>query len=561
MRRKRHRRTHVFALPTAASLLVLLAAPAAAQTVPTTPPPVPAEEGQPPISSETKPPGRIMAEAGTALGVLRLLPEAMEADATMPGWAADLPKQSVLEGGIGLSYARADSESQFAYERSVAEASPAGLSVAGHSPQTPGSAVQTALPDNDKALSTGLEGPDNPLVNVSALHGRAHARWDEALGPCVGTIADAGTSAASLSLVNAIPTMPDTSRAAAAGGELGEALEQLPGSLANLGGLLSGTKSDGTGSLVSVDKALSTRSVVRLVDLEGGSAERKAVEAISTLQAGRIDILKGTPLGLTVKVAAQPTLRVVSTGDAETSTVDYTAPVLTVERNGKTLFTLDAANPTADIPVGLPSPELRTLPGYEDVADAPVIGEVAERADGAVTTLSDDAAKRVLDIGVLRLSIAELDERAETVTTPFAGHRVSALARMLDVRVLPTERLKNLLPDDLAATLPSALAQVSVGEQSANAYAPEGGVDCSAPVQPVANDGANDTAAPPAAPPANRSDVPTVLAHTNAAYSAVPLFWTGTALLLVGVVLVAALPNRPHRVPAPVRPSPRPRGE
>ncbi len=558
MRRKRHSCPRTLALPTTAALLVLLAAPAAAQTVPTTPEPVPAEEGQAPISSEDKPKGRVVAEAATALGVLRLLPEAMEAEAVMPGWERDQPKQSALEGGFGLSYARADSESYLAHERSVAEAAPFGLSVAGHPPQAPGSAVQTALPDNDKALSTGLEAPDNPLVNLSALRGRAHARWSETTGPCVGTVADAGTSVTDLSLVDTIPTMPDSNRAARAGGELGAALEEMPGSLANLGGLLSGQESegDGNGSLVSVDKAMATRSVVRLVDVAGDGGTRKAVEAVSTLQGGRIDILKGTPLGLTVKVASQPTLRVVSTGDAETSVVDYTAPVLTVERNGRTLFRLDAANPTADIPVGIPLPELKDLPGYEDVKGTPVIGNVAERVDGGLTTLSERAAERVLDIGVLRLSIAELDEKAQTVSEPFAGHRVSAVARLLDVRVLPTDRLRKLLPDDLSAELPSALVQVSLGEQSASAYAPEGGVDCSEPVKPTAP-------TEPATPPAvdDRPDVPAALAHTNAAYSTVPLFWTGTTLLLVGVVLVAALPNRPLRDPAQVRPSPRPRGK
>ena len=64
--------------------------------------------------------------------------------------------------------------------------------------------------------------------------------------------------------------MPDTNRATQAGGELGSALRELPGSLANLGGLLSGQgkpNSDGTGSLVSVDKALTTRSVVESIFL------------------------------------------------------------------------------------------------------------------------------------------------------------------------------------------------------------------------------------------------------------------------------------------------------
>lgn len=555
----RRRRLRVLTVPVMAAMLVLSAGPAAGQTVPTTPDPKPAEDGQPPISDEKKPNGRVIAEASTALGVLRLLPESIEADSVLPG-EQPLPKQSALEGGVGLSYAGADSESYLAHERSVAEASPLGLSVAGHTPQTPGSAVQTALPDNDKALSTGLEAPDNPLVNVRALEGRAHARWSETMGPCVdgGTIADAGTTAASLSLVNIIPTMPDTNRAAQAGGELGVALRELPGSLANLGGLLSGQgkpNADGTGSLVSIDKALATRSVVRLVDVEGTDGEdHKGVEAVSTLQGGRIDILKGTPLGLTVKIASQPTLRVVSTGDAETSTVDYTAPVLTVERNGKTLFELDAANPTADIPLGIPKPSLKDVPGYEDVKNAPVVGDMAEKIDGTVTALSDRAANHVLDIGVLRLSIAELDEKAQTVREPFDGHQVSAVARLLDVRVLPTDRLRDLLPGSLGSKLPSALAQISVGEQSASAYAPKGGVDCSEPL---------GLAQPPTETPQpdEQSDVPGRLAQTNAAYSAVPLFWSGTVMLLVGVVLVAALPNRKNREPAPVKPSPRPRGE
>ena len=33
------------------------------------------------------------------------------------------------------------------------------------------------------------------------------------------------------------------------------------------------------------------------------------------------------------------------------------------------------------------------------------------------------------------------------------------------------------------------------------------------------------------------------LAYTTMAYKAIPMFWTGTAMLLIGVVLVAALPR------------------
>lgn len=36
-----------------------------------------------------------------------------------------------------------------------------------------------------------------------------HARYSPTLGPCVGTIADASTSMASLSLLNVIPSLPN----------------------------------------------------------------------------------------------------------------------------------------------------------------------------------------------------------------------------------------------------------------------------------------------------------------------------------------------------------------
>lgn len=47
------------------------------------------------------------------------------------------------------------------------------------------------------------------------------------------------------------------------------------------------------------------------------------------------------------------------------------------------------------------------------------------------------------------------------------------------------------------------------------------------------------------------------LAYTSA-YQAVPIFWTGAAMLLVGVVILAVVPGR--RIPLPVwKPSPHPR--
>ena len=285
--------------------------------------------------------------------------------------------------------------------------------------------------------------------------------------------------------------------------------------LSQLGGLLSGKQtSDGMGSLVSLPNTLSSRSVVKLVDIPG--SPNKAVQSTSTMQVASLKILAGTPMELDINVVSQPTLQVTSTGDPKTSTVNYTAPVLQVVQGGKTLGTLDAANPKLDVPIGVP------LPGADQLGKLPIIGDLLPNGSALPTDL------KKIDIGVLRLQIAELDQKSQAITgAPFDGFQLGATARLLDLQVLPTDALG--LPN-----LPSALAQVTLGEQVARAVAPTGGVVCGSttPGSPTANP------APQGSPP---------LAYTNAAYDTIPLFWTGTALLLAGVVVVAALPYRRQR--------------
>ncbi|WP_216213760.1 hypothetical protein [Amycolatopsis aidingensis] len=549
----RGRLPRLLALPVTAAVLALPAVPAMAQEIPTTPIPQPKDPGQPPISSppNVQPTGKAVGDAGTGLGVLRLLPDAVPTSAIIDEMSEELPKQAAFEGGLGLSSAQANSEAYLAYERSIAQASPFGASVAGNAPQLPGSLVQTALPDNPEPITGGLNAPPNPLLNVGLLNGKAHARWSPELGPCVGTIADASTSLASLSVLNVIPSMPQAGELTEAGDGLKDTLGKLPGPLASLGGLLSGgdkPKGDGTGSLISLPNTLSSRSTVRLVDIP--DSDRKAVQSISTMQAADINILKGTPLGLTIKVASQPTLTVTSTGNKETSTVEYKAPVLTVERNGEVLFTLDAANPTQDIPIGIPLPGIKEIAGFEQIRDVPVIGGLAELAENVTKPITEAAKGFVLDLGVLRLSIAQLNEQSMDMTDPFKGYQLGASARLLDLQVLPTKLLKDALPEDAAEKLPSSLAQLSLGEQIARAYAPEGGVECGTIKQPGPPPGGGDA-----------PGVPEKLAQTSAAYSTVPIFWTGTGLLLAGVVLVAALPGRRRLSAAtdPAKPSPYPR--
>jgi len=546
MRRRLHR---ALALPVTAALLVLSGTPAVADsTIPTTPTPQPTDPNQAPITAPTgpQPLGHAVGDAAAALGVLRLLPNSVPTETILPGYGEQLPKQSALEAGMGLSSAQANSEAYLAYERAIAQSSPLGLAVAGNAPQAPGSLVQTALPDNPDGISGGFNAPSNPLLNVGLLNGKVHARWSPTLGPCVDTIADASTSIASLSLLNVIPSLPNlplTGLELPQGDALASGFNPQQG-LQALGGLLSGggqTSADGTGSLLSLPNTLSSRSQMKLVDIPGSG--KKAVQSVSTLQAADIQILKGTPLELELKVVSQPTLTVTSTGDKDTSKVDYKAPVIQIERQGKVLYTLDAANPTKDIPIGLPLSGLSDALG--PVESLPVVGGLVSTATKGLQQVSDTTGK-VLDLGVLRLSIAELNQKGQDLKDPFEGYQLGASARLLDLQVLPTAGLKDLLPEDQAKNLPSSLAQLSLGEQIGRAYAPTGGVVCGsttpAPVVPVNNPGA-----------------PKELAYTSGAYSAVPMFWTGTGMLLLGVVLVAALPNR--RKTAPVKPSPRPRSK
>lgn len=530
------------ALPLAAMVLAFSAAPALAQPgsePPTTPVPTPTNPDSPPMSAPTGPvpPGHAVGDAGTGLGIVRILPNSAPTKAIVPGAEDKLPKQPAAELGFGLASAQANSEAFLSFERSIAQAAPGGIAIQGSSPQAPGALAQTASPDNEQPIHSGLSLPETPLdtlIKASALQGQVHARWSDTLGPCVGTISDASTEVASLSLLNAIPTLPSTpdltgvfdapNLDAKADQAIIDGLKQLTGPLSTLGGVLAGgssPKADGTGSLLSLPNTLAARSTVRLVDIPGSA--NKAVQSTSTMQVAALKLLAGTPFEIQLKVVSQPTLQVTSTGDEKTSTVKYTAPVLEVVQGGKSLGKLDMANPTLDVPIGIP------LPGVPGAEQLPIIGDLLANGQKVADAISKGMQK--LDLGVLRLGVAQLDQRGMAMTDPFQGFQLGATARMLDLQVLPTQALG--LPN-----LPSALAQVSLGEQIARAYAPAGGVVCRASDQP---------APPPAPEPQGKA--PRGLAYTTVAYQTIPMFWTGTAMLLLGVVLVAAIPTlRTQRV-------------
>jgi hypothetical protein len=475
-----------------------------------------------PAAGAEQPVGRAVGDAGTGLAVVRLLPA---------------EKQAAVELGFGLASASANSEATTSFERSVAQAAPGGISVQGASPQTPGTLAQTAPPDNEQAATGGLKLPATPLdalVTGGLLSGSVHARWSDTVGPCVGTISDASTELASLSVLNAIPTLPNvtdlTGRFDAPNLDaqqdqaIVDGLKKLAGPLSTLGGVLGGagkTQANGAGSVLSLPNTMSVHSTVRLVDIPGSA--NKAVQSTSTMQAAAVKLLAGTPFEVAINVVSQPTLQVTSTGEAKSSTVSYTAPVLEVVQGGRSLGRLDAANPKLDIPIGIPLPGAPEIPG---AGNLPIIGNLLGNGQQVGQGLQK------LDLGVIRLSIAELNQKSQEMTAPFQGFQLGATARMLDLQLLPTAALG-------LANLPSALAQVSLGEQVARAYAPTGGVRCTPPT--------GQPAAPPAPMPKGRT--PNLALTSAVQYSTIPMFWAGTAMLMIGVIMVAAFPVR-RREPA-----------
>ena len=422
---------------------------------PTTPTPQPNDPNQPPGRVPENISRPVIADAGTMLGIVRLLPATAPGDSFFndPEFESKLPKQAVLEAGMGRAVAQVNTESYFAHERSIAEASPFGVGIMGRIPQVPGGLAQNALSDHESPTTSALAPPPSPadqLVKLSGMNGTVHARWNEQTGPCgVAPLSDARYSLAT-----------------------GSALNQVPG----LGG-----------AVLDIPSVAEAHSNVQLTDVPGQSG--KAVTSTSELQISQVKLLSGSPQEISIDVVGKPTLTATATGDPATSHIDYAAPVLRVSQGGKEIAVLDAANPTADLPVP-------PVPGLD---------------------------RQVLDTGVLRLSAGELTQDEQ-------GNELRGTARLFDLKVLDGTKLG----------LPTALAQISFGEQVARAAAPAGGVNC----EPPAAGGAAAGETPEAGPVGHYQGRTEPLALTSGSYFVVPLFWAGAGLLLLGSILVAAVPRR-----------------
>jgi hypothetical protein len=501
----RHRAALV-ALPAAALLLAATAGPASAQTA--APSPTPAA-----------------ADAGAALFTVRALP-----GASLPG----VTGTGLLTGAIGTTVVTADSTKP-AGKQSTATAAPFALTLAGQSPPPPTTASQTASPDHATPTTTGFTIPTQlaPLLSGGVLQGSAQARYSDTTGFCVDPISTATTSLANLSAVNVLPalSLPTTGTGdptAALGGLTG-LLTGAQSGFGGLAGLLTG-QSSSTTSVVKVPDTASATATTKLVDVAGRTG--KGIQASSAVQLADIQLLPGTPLAATVNVLKAPTLTATSTGDPATSGVSYSAPVVQLTQADGTVTALSAVDDPStprdetsfSIPLQIPvlGTAVAALPTAVSGLLQPILGPVVDQATGAV---------RNLDLGVLTVKYGQF------TAAPANGASVGGSASLLDVAVLPTTTLTSLLGSALpAGTIPDSLLQLGVGEQTARASVGAGGIDCSTP--------AAVAVAPPAGPAAPQASGPPPLAYTSGAYSTIPMMWTGSTLLILGAVIVAALPRR-----------------
>lgn len=562
------RRNLPLALSVPAIVLVLgcTAIPAAA-AMPTTPVPTPVNSHDPPVSKAQgpQPLGHAVGDAGAAVGDLQVLPGLVNTDTILPGFGDKLPKKPVLEGGIGLSSAQANSEAYLSYEKAIAESSPVGGSVGGNSPKLPGSLSQTALPDNKKAVHGGLKLPHNPLLNVGLLEGSAHARYSKKLGPCVKPLSDASTKLAGLSAGDLdLPNLKDNplsqvlnpSKLKQLPSKVQKTLEKAPGKggvngakalaaltpKANQDDSKQAKSKSGGISLISVPKVSKSHSRVNLVGMKG--SKNKAVKSTSTFDLADVTVFKGLgPLETKIKVASQPKLTALSTGKKSTSKVHYSAPALEVDPPfGGPPIKVDARHPFKT-PIALPLPGATKNSGLmkefnerfgkslADLQGLPIVGDMAkflQQKGGSSSGFS-------LNLGLIKLSIGDLQQKGQVQKkgkdkAPFSGFQQGATANMMKLDILPTDMLK--LKD-----APKALASLTFGKQVARAYAPTGGVKCGTTSPGTSGKGK----------PKPQGKAKPKLAYTSGAYHTIPLFWTGTGLLLAGAVLIAALPTRRRR--------------
>ncbi|GAA1658433.1 hypothetical protein GCM10009765_04820 [Fodinicola feengrottensis] len=362
----------------------------------------------------------------------------------------------------------------FAFDRSattirsdaVAKANAqAAFLVGGPSDQIPKNSVsQLAPPDNAQpTLSDIITIPDNPVLSGQVGKLAAQARW----GGCPST---AGILAASQTNLLDVKVLSLTGSALPI--PVGNPLNGLlPKGVLPIGGgvpLVSGTTGT-TGSGVTAADA----PAVAYTDSRGGlvtvsGQKGLGVTSQATLGLADLQLFAGTPAQTTLRLTSPAKLTATAGGANGKSSVSYSAPALTVTGPDGKAQTI--ATPGKTVEIGLAG--LAGLPGLQNVGLPGLLqplGNLGGVVPGSTSPLPD-----ISKAYLAKITIGDLSDQQDSPTV--ASGRLSML------------RLDLLSLDGV-----TPLVSIALGDLSAHAEAPRGGVVC----QPIA---APTTAAPIANP-------------------------------------------------------------
>lgn len=288
---------------------------------------------------------------------------------------------------------------------------------------------QTAPPDNaDPVEDTLIPVPIAPVVEAGVSTARAHARWPGD-GVCLAPGAPISTG------------YNETA---------GATVLEIPD----------------VGSVATVDDeadtgVTGTQSQVTTAEVPG--EQGRALVSTSETRVDQVTLFAGTPLELSIGVAASPTLTAVATGQPGGATVTYNDPLVTIE-----------------------APEDGVFEGLEPVGgvlDETVNGVLADLLPGLLGALDP------LLEGVVNIELAVGEQTLETATNPDGTGAAGTVSLVrLSIEVLP------VLGDPLLDV------SVDIAPMEAFAAVPVGGINCNPDVENPLRDVHKDVSAADVAP-------------------------------------------------------------
>lgn len=437
-----HRRSRLAALATAAAVGLL--------TVPvvTTPAAANPPNGQTPLPSEL-----FRSDTSAAMGSL----------------AVAVPGNPSLNGLPSTSFAFDRSVTTIRSDAVAKVNAQSAFLVGGPADQIPKNAVgQIAPPDNAKPSTSDIVTiPDNPLLSGQVGKLAAQARWNG----CPGSAAIIGAAQTNLLDIKVLSL---------SGGSLpipvGNPLSQLlPGDVLPVGkGVPLLSDAIGNKNFTAADAP-----AVAYTDSRGGLVKvpgQKGLGVTSQATLGLADLVlfAGTPAQTSLRLTSPAKLTATASG-ANSSSVTYSAPGLTV--TGPDGKTQTVNTPGRTVEIGLAG--LAGLPGLKDVGLPGLLQPAGKLRGDIVPSDKTGALPDISKAYLAKITIGEVSDQIES--TKVASARLS----MLRIDLLSLDGV-------------TPLVSLSLGDLSAHAEAPKGGVVCRAaavkpPAKPISNPSSGGT--------------------------------------------------------------------